>query len=58
MSGLQRMSDEDDSRPDDQRSRQRGVRSIGDVLAELLDQYRIRFPAIGVVVVEQRSAER
>ena len=56
MSGDRRMHPEDDSRLADRRSRDGGVRPLGDVLAELLDQYRARFPNIHVVVVEQRSA--
>lgn len=56
MSGDRRMPPEDDSRSAGERSRDGGVRPIGEVLAELLVQYRIRFSNINVVVVEQRSA--
>ena len=51
MSGDRRMPLEDDSRFADERSRDCGVRPIGDVLAELLDQYRVRFPNINVQAV-------
>ena len=33
-----------------------GVHPIGDVLAELLGQYRVRFPEINVAVVEEPSS--
>ena len=56
MSGDRRIPPEDDSRSGGEPCRDGGVRPIGDVLAELLDKYRARFPEICVVVVEQRSA--
>ena len=46
MSGDWCMPPEDDSRSADEQSRDDGVRPIGNVLAELLAQYRIRFPDI------------
>ncbi len=55
MSGDRRMPLEDDFRSADERNRDGGVRPIGDVLAELLDQYRGRFPDINVMVVEEPS---
>ena len=41
----------DDSRLTDQRSRDDELHPIGDVLAELLDQYGIKFPDIHVAAV-------
>lgn len=55
MSGDPSMSPEEDPRSADERSRGGGIRPIGDVLAELLAHYRIRFPDINVTVVEQPS---
>ncbi len=55
MPGDRRMPLEDNSRSGDERSRDCGVRPIGNVLAELLDQYRGRFPDINVMVVEGPS---
>ena len=56
MSGDRRMPPEDDSRLAERRSRDCGVRPIGDVLAELLDRYRGRFPDFNVTVFERPSA--
>jgi hypothetical protein len=55
MSGDRRVPPENECLSADERSPDGGVRPIGDVLAELLDQYRIKFPQINVKVVEQRS---
>ena len=50
MSGDHHMPPEGDSPSADEQSRDDGVRPIGDVVAELLAQYRIRSPDINVVV--------
>ena len=55
MSDDQCTSPEDDSRPADRRRRDGRVLPIGDVLAELLDHYQVRFPGVSVTVVEQPS---
>ena len=55
MSDDGRMPLEEDSRSADERSPDGGVRPIGDVLAELLAHYRIRFPDINMTVVEGPS---
>jgi hypothetical protein len=52
------MPPEDDSRPADRRSRAGGVRPIGDVLAELLNQYGLGPLDTSVVVVEQTPAAK
>jgi len=53
MFGGSRITPDDDFRSADERSRDGGVHPIEDVLAELLDQYRGRFPDINVMVIEQ-----
>lgn len=55
MSDDRQMPPEDDFRPADRRSRDGRVLPIRDVLAELLDQYRVRFAGVNVTVVEQPS---
>jgi hypothetical protein len=50
------MPPEDDSRPAERRSRDGGVRPIGDVLAELLNQYVFGPLETNVVAVEQTPA--
>ncbi|MFC1596701.1 hypothetical protein ACFL5Q_02030 [Planctomycetota bacterium] len=57
MLGNNRITPDDDSRFTGQRAGNDGVHPIGDVLAELLDQYRGRFPDINVMIVEQPSSE-
>ena len=58
MSGDNRTTFDDDSPFADRRSRDGGLHPVGEVFAELLDQYRIRFPDINVLVVEQPSITR
>ena len=55
ISDDRRMPPEDDSRLADRRRRDRGVRPIRDVLAEVLVHYQVRFPGVTVRVVEQPS---
>ena len=50
-----RITPNDVSQQPDRRCGDDGVCLIGDVLAELLDQYRIRFSEINVMVVEKPS---
>jgi hypothetical protein len=57
MLGNNRITPYGDSRFTGQRTGNDDVHPIGDVLAELLDQYRVRFPDISVMVVEQPSSE-
>ena len=56
MSDDRRMPPKDDSRLADRRREDGSVLPIGDVLAELLDQYQVRFPGVTVTVVEQSSS--
>jgi hypothetical protein len=58
MLGKGRSTPDDDVRPASQRTGNDGVHPIGEVLAELLDQYRAKFPEIKVMVVEKPSAAR
>jgi hypothetical protein len=55
MSDDRRMPPNNDSRPGDRRGRDGNVLPIGDVLAELLDQYQVRFPGVNVTVIEEPS---
>jgi len=55
MSDDRQMPPEDGLRLADRRRRDGTVRPIGDVLAELLDQYRVGFPGVAVTVIEQSS---
>jgi hypothetical protein len=56
MLGNNRPTPNDDSRLAGQRTGNDGVHPIREVLTELLDQYRAKFPEIKVVVVEEPSA--
>ena len=56
MPGNARRTPEDDSRLAEKRSGDDGVRPIREVLAELLAQYRVRFPELSVMVVEESAA--
>ena len=56
MPGNARRTPEDDSRLAERRSGDDGVRPIREVLAELLAQYRVRFPELSVMVVEESAA--
>ena len=47
---------DDDARLTGQERPDHGVRPIRDILADLLNQYRVRFPDINLTVVEERSA--
>ena len=51
-----RLNQEDTTRLTGRERLDHGVHPIGDVLAELLGQYRVKFPEINVVGVEEPSA--